>query len=355
MAAWHHRPRLRRSNRAARGSRTSPRIALVGCGAIAEKGHLPALVRLGVAPTLLVDNDESRLRTMSRLCGSVPTATTLDGRWDEFDAGIVAAPPSAHAVLCEALLAAGKHVLVEKPMASDAYAARRIVAAASGGSASLHVAHMRRFLDINRWVRRVLDSGVLGSVWSVVAEEGAVYSWEGATAAHFRPESAGGGVLLDAGVHTLDILRWWLGPLELTQYRDDNLGGVEANAALSLSSACCERVELELSRSRRLSNSVRLRTDRGDLVVGLHANHVVMPFRLPRSLQPPGTPQTFEDLFAAQTEAWIGALSGEETDLVGAADGAAVMELIQASYIAREQLTLPWTTSDRDEAEAVGV
>ena len=353
MAVWHYRRGQRQAIAAARGSGSPTRIALVGCGAIAKSGHFPALRALGIEPALVVDTDPSRLQSMRRVCGDVETALTLDSRWDDFDAAIVAVPPSAHALVCETLLAAGKHVLVEKPIATDTSAARRILAARTDSAGSVYVAHMRRFLAVNQWVRRVIASGELGSILSVVAEEGVVYAWEGATADHFRPETSGGGVLLDIGVHTLDVLTWWLGSLELTRYRDDNLGGVEANAVLSLSAPRCERVELELSRSRNLRNSVRLRAERGDIELSLHANRVITRPRLPRSLRPPGTPQSFEDLFIAQIAAWLHAIGGSETELASAAEAAAVIELIEACYDGRADMPRPWSTTGRHEAANV--
>lgn len=331
----------------------APRIALIGCGAIAAQGHLPALKRLGLRPTLLVDTDQGRLDAMSSLCGNPVTTTQLDAAWERFDAAIVAAPPSAHATLCEALLAAGKHVLVEKPLAIDAPAARRIVKAQKDSGGSVFVAHMRRFLAVNQWVRDLVISGELGAIVSVTAEEGTVYCWEGATAGHFRPETAGGGVLVDIGVHTLDILSWWLGSLELKRYADDNLGGVEANATMTLSSDCCRNIALDLSRTRTLRNSVRIHAEKVDLEVDLHTNHVATQARLPRRSQLPRVTQTFEDLFAAQLAAWLRALRGERTALVETADAAAVMELVGACYAEREEIVWPWARKGRQEVARV--
>ena len=60
--------------------------------------------------------------------------------------------------------------------------------------------------------------------------EGRVYDWPSLTDAPLRKESAGGGVLIDVGVHVLDSLHFCLGELAVMDYADDSFGGVEAEA-----------------------------------------------------------------------------------------------------------------------------
>src|SRR4051794_39425130 len=94
------------------------RIAVVGCGAVAQIHHLPALAASENAEAvLLVDNDESRARALAERFG-VPGVTTdfreIPGR---ADAAIVALPNNLHAPVAIELLRRGVPVLVEKPMA----------------------------------------------------------------------------------------------------------------------------------------------------------------------------------------------------------------------------------------------
>ena len=82
---------------------------------------------------VVVDADAERVQ---RVCASLPGAigfTNLDDALDEIDAAVVATPPTTHAPMAMRLIEAGKHVLVEKPMAADSADARRMIAAAAAG------------------------------------------------------------------------------------------------------------------------------------------------------------------------------------------------------------------------------
>jgi predicted dehydrogenase len=305
--------------------------------------------RLGLSPSLLVDPDPSRLAEVRHLCparGVPDFAAALD----DFDAAIVAVPAQFHAPVCTALLDAGKHVLVEKPLAPSSAEAESLLQAQARSTASLHVGHMRRFLDVNRWVRALLRAGALGPVRSISIEEGAISLWEPASDTHLKPGSSGGGVLLDIGVHVLDTLGWWLGDLEIASYEDDNFGGVEANAVAKLRANGDVSIDVELSRVRVLRNTARLRGDAGTLEVSLHTNHVLEQPRLPRALRPRLRAQAWEDLFVEQLAAWLAAVAGRPSDSVSATDGAKTVGLAEGLYTRRSLLELPWLAPALDRA-----
>jgi predicted dehydrogenase len=318
-----------------------PRIAMVGSGAIAEQGHLPALRQLGVRPALLVDRDRRRLGKLSARWGA-PSADGFEEHLDDFDAAVVAVPSRAHAPVARQLLDAGKHVLIEKPLAPTAADADALVEAEAASAGGIHVGHMRRFLAVNRWVGEGLRAAWFGAVQSVAVEEGVILFWEAATDAFLRPEQAGGGALLDTGTHVLDILRWWLGDLEVTSYQDDNFGGVEANAVARLRSSAGVEITVELSRVRNLRNTARLECAAGTLEVSLHANEVLAAPPLPRRARPRLPVQAFGDLFVEQDAAWISILQGGTGDVVPGSDAARTVRTVEECYRRRVALDLPW-------------
>src|SRR5215471_1834269 len=94
------------------------RLAIIGCGAVVELRHAPALRALGWVPTVLVDPSAARRRSVAAILRASPIeAERVRDVFDRFDAAIVSVPHVLHEVLCLELLNAGKHVLVEKPMA----------------------------------------------------------------------------------------------------------------------------------------------------------------------------------------------------------------------------------------------
>src|ERR1041384_3242084 len=97
----------------------SVRVAMIGCGAVAERGHLPTLAASSEARlSWLVDNNEARTSALAARFGA-GSRTSPDYRdvIGHTDAAIVALPHSLHGPVCSDLLAHGIHVLVEKPMA----------------------------------------------------------------------------------------------------------------------------------------------------------------------------------------------------------------------------------------------
>src|SRR6266536_3703994 len=91
---------------------------------------------------------------------------------------------------------------------------------------------------------------------------GFVYNWPVASGFFFSKEQAGGGVLVDTGSHMLDLLLWWLGDvIDVVEYRDDSLGGVEAECWLSLvlqTPTGPVQGNIILSRLRKLRNTARI-------------------------------------------------------------------------------------------------
>src|SRR5215213_2571297 len=104
------------------------RIAVIGCGAIAADGHLPALAAHGLAPSVVVDPDPARRALSAADWGGDPVASVAEAL-ERCDAAIVAVPHHRHVEVCGTLLEAGVHVLLEKPLATTAADAATLVSA----------------------------------------------------------------------------------------------------------------------------------------------------------------------------------------------------------------------------------
>jgi predicted dehydrogenase len=131
---------------------------------------------------------------------------------DDVDAVVIATPNALHAPQAIAMLEAGKHVLVEKPMARTLAEADDMLAAARASSGFLMIAHCWRFHDDVRALRRRIAAGELGEV--VKTRGYGVHAGWGPSGWFVDPELAGGGALLDMGVHAIDTARYLLGDPE---------------------------------------------------------------------------------------------------------------------------------------------
>src|SRR5439155_24496506 len=115
-------------------------------------------------------------------------------------------PPALHADHAVAALAAGSHVLCEKPMAIRAADAERMVAAATNARRSLAIGMTRRLATGLLEARALIAAGALGDGVRFVYRDGSVYDWPVSTNAPFSRATAGGGVLIDVGSHAIDYL-----------------------------------------------------------------------------------------------------------------------------------------------------
>jgi predicted dehydrogenase len=130
------------------------------------------------------------------------------------DLVIILTPPRTHLPLAEQALAAGCHVLVEKPVEWDAARAGALVDAATRAGRIAAVVFQHRFRPAALRLKAVLDDGALGDILSASA---AIRWWRDdayfATPGRGMKARDGGGVLLTQAIHTLDLLLHLAGPV----------------------------------------------------------------------------------------------------------------------------------------------
>lgn len=194
-------------------------MALVGCGAISRL-HLPA-IREGapaVRITACVDPDRDRAaalaaETGARAFASLDEALGAGG----FDAVDLMLPHHLHEALAIRAFEAGKHVLLEKPLATSLDACDRILAAARRAGTVFMVAENAQYWPEVLTVRELLHAGVVGDVVTARASFAIppipVY-YGGAQAWRLDNTAAGGGIALDTGSHWIRPLRMWLGEVD---------------------------------------------------------------------------------------------------------------------------------------------
>lgn len=301
-------------------------VVLVGCGAVSERYYAPALAALvgagRVRVDAVVDPAPGRRAVLGALLaparqGADVAAVLADTRPALV---IVASPAALHAEHALVALEHGAAVFCEKPLAPTSAEAGRMVAAAAAAGRPLAVGMVRRFLPAARIVRALVAEGVLGTPTSFEIFEGGPFAWPVQSGAYFAP--ANGGVLRDVGAHVLDLLAWWLGPLADVVADDDAMGGVDANAFLSLrAGGAAGRVRL--SRDWARPNHVTIRGTRGEARWDLATpDRVVATVGGAPLVMTPGDagPRSFEEAFAAQLDAMLDLLAGRPGATVTAAE-----------------------------------
>jgi predicted dehydrogenase len=178
-------------------------VGLVGMGSIGAL-HARALRDL-----------EPRARLVAHSGG--PGGLTPDEviRHEDVDVVAICSPSGTHVHLALAALEAGRHVVVEKPLAVSVEGALLVERAARERGLLVSMISQRRFEAPHQALRRALDDGALGELrlatthvhWYRDDDYYAAAAWRSATA-------QGGGSLMNQGVHNVDLLRWLCGPVE---------------------------------------------------------------------------------------------------------------------------------------------
>jgi predicted dehydrogenase len=193
------------------------RVGIIGMGGIGET-HLKAYRQLqGVEVVALADPAEARLNLMASTYGVADKYTDyhdLLARTD-IDAVSVGTPNSLHAPVTIAALESGKHVLCEKPLARSGGEGEGMVQAAVSAGRVLQVCFNHRQRGDVQVLKNYIDTGALGRVYHAKAFWMRRSGIPGMGGWFTSREMAGGGPLIDLGVHILDMALYLLGEPEV--------------------------------------------------------------------------------------------------------------------------------------------
>lgn len=213
------------------------RVGIIGTGAISQVVHLPILTeRTDVTVAGVCDVDQPKAETIADRFGVQSVARDEDLITDdEIDAVIICTPTYLHENLAIAALQAGKHVLVERPLALTAEATQNVVDAARQADRCLMVGMSHRFRPDAGALAAFVAGGELGNVFAVRGSSLTRRLPFGRITWRQQPEQAGGGALMDLGVQALDLGFWLVGHPKITRVSAAMKGGesgVEASATV---------------------------------------------------------------------------------------------------------------------------
>lgn len=246
-----------------------PRLLILGGGAVSKELHVPALARMGWCGKAALLEISPRAAAELRALFPELTVRSDDYRAvlsnpsvkDEFDGVVITLPNHLHEESVRLSLAAGLPVLCEKPLATDREGCLKMAATAAELKRPISVAMVRRLIPWVGVVRRALRTGLIGNFESLRVEHGGKFQWPVESDVYFTREH--GGILVNMGVHYLDMIEDWVGPLTPVRYADDFAGGVEANFELELRTIEGSKVSLALSYTHTLRNEVAIEGSKG--------------------------------------------------------------------------------------------
>lgn len=205
----------------------NPRIGLIGCGSVADFGHLPALERLSELDVVaLYDPIKGRAEQYARKF-DVPFGTTeIDAFYAQgLDAVCISSSLPAHHDNVLRAAKEGVHVLCEKPIAESESDALEMVAAMEASGKGFFIGFVYRFSNVAQTLKTWFKSGYVGDVRSIRM----IYDWhlhgqwvqdeagEWIESPMWRGRMLEGGPMIDCGVHLIDLVRWITGH-EIVQF-----------------------------------------------------------------------------------------------------------------------------------------
>ena len=264
------------------------------------------------------------------------------------DAVIVGAETNRHADIIEAVCAAGKNILCQKPMAMNAAECDRIIAAVEKSGVHFEMAFQMRCDPANLQIKKWIDEGAVGEISSLRRRHCINFLWNPAVKESWHVDAAQNvGMFFDDAVHAADFLYWLMGTPQsvmaeidntltdvapddtgIAIYRWKNAMGVLFNASITLAGE--NTTEIYGSEGTIIQNY-------GDQVSTAHANGEA-PLKLFRKstgewekvLLP--VPASQGERIAAVPRGWIDRLQNNQPPLANAVDGKVSIVMCEAAY-----------------------
>lgn len=257
------------------------RVAVIGCGRIAQVAHLPAMNKI---PQMVLagtfDASEHVAKAVAEQYGAVATTSLEECLGLDIDAVIVTVPDRAHAEITRRALEAGKHVLVEKPLTSSIAEGERLAALADASGCVLHVGTMKRHdpgvvyaremiaerlgavLSFSAWYRvSSLRANVSETLFPPLITDAEVTTREAA----FKADTTGYW-LATHGSHLWDEVRYLLGEVHALRARRANVGSdITWQAVAQLSGGGIGTIDLTVNTHGEGSEGMSVRCERGSL------------------------------------------------------------------------------------------
>ncbi|MCX8106306.1 MAG: Gfo/Idh/MocA family oxidoreductase [Ignavibacterium album] len=319
------------------------KIGVIGLGSIAQLVHLPNLNKLDNAEIVAVaEIKKNRLNTIADKFG-------INQRFSDYremltntelDAVIIATPTNSHKDIAIDCLNADKDVLVEKPLARTFAEAKAVVDVARKNKRKLMVGMNLRYRPDTMLLRSIVSSGEIGEPFYAkcgwVRRQSSEEKW------FTKKEEAGGGVIIDLGIHLLDLALWLMNYPEINSVScktfQHNTKNVEDTAISFIKFKNNSLINLEVSWS--------MPTDKDHFflsVFGTKGSFTLSPLHVYKRIndeildltpaQVDNTTMLFKKSYINELKSFVGAVKGLNPVLSSGDEALERMKIIEAMYL----------------------
>ncbi len=310
------------------------RFGIVGAGAIAQT-YAQAFATARLARVAAVA--DVRRDAASALAERLDCANFGDYRQmlaeAELDAVVICTPPVSHPEICLAAVERGLPVLCEKPLAVDVASARRMVAAAESAGVLLTMASKFRYVEDVVRAKSIVASGILGEL--ILFENTFTARVDMSARWNADPQQSGGGVLIDNGTHSVDLIRYFLGPIaEVQAVGGKNVQGLPVEDTVQLfvrtESGVMGSVDLSWSLDKGFEGFIDIYGSRGTVRIGWQESKYRQTGNNDWVVFGGGYDKL--QAFDRKLENFCRAIRGERRLLITAEDAIASVEVIDKAY-----------------------
>ncbi|SEA36851.1 Predicted dehydrogenase [Thalassobacillus cyri] len=249
------------------------KVAIIGCGSIAQNRHLLEFeANEQIDITAVCDIVEERAMVTGEAFGAQSYTSYEDLlEKEDIDAVSVCLPNYLHAPVSITALNAGCHVLCEKPMATSREEAENMIEAAERNGKKLMIAHNQRFVSSHERARNLIEAGEAGKIYSfrTTFGHGGPEGWsvDGADSWFFKKNEAFIGAMGDLGVHKADLLRHLLGEefVEVAGFVENN---AKDNVTVDDNAVCILRSESGIVGTLTASWAYNAKEDNSTVIYG---------------------------------------------------------------------------------------
>lgn len=310
-------------------------FGLIGAGGIAQS-YVQAFAQTDLGRIVAVADTRSeaaKALAEGLGCASFFKSHAALAEKAKVDAVIVCTPPSTHAEICLRFLERGVHVLCEKPLCPDSASARSMVRSAEQAGAILTMASKFRYVEDVIRAKSIVTSGILGEI--ILFENAFTARVDMTNRWNSNPALSGGGVLIDNGTHSVDIMRYFLGPVaEVHAVEGKRVQGLAVEDTVRIFIRSVEGVmgsiDLSWSLNKELDSYIDIYGSRGTIRVGWKES------KYRQSSSPDwivfGKGYDKVQAFKRQIENFCRAIRKEESLLITAEDAIGSVETIEAAY-----------------------
>jgi predicted dehydrogenase len=236
---------------------SSPRLGFLGVGWIGRHRMAAMLATGAVEAAAIADPSDEMAGEALKLAPAAKRVEALEGLLDEGLDGIVIATPSAlHTEQSIAALERGAAVFCQKPLGRTAGEARSVVDAARSADRLLAVDFSYRFTEGMRQISELVERGALGEIYAADLVFHNAYGPDKAW--FYDPALAGGGCVMDLGVHLVDLASWVMGFPRVESVSSHLLSGGQPLGEGQVEDYAAAQIAFEGGRSVRLACSWRL-------------------------------------------------------------------------------------------------